>query len=152
MENVIDLLEAGGCYVGMIPSNNWNGHGLYQLSPMLYMQLFCQSNGMELMHLYLCNAFRARTIREIQKRDVTSRTELNGIAPTELYVVARKIRNRQGELVLQQGDYEQKWSGNDQQSGFVKLLKENLPWEAQCVLKHFGLMAQSGKILKKVKL
>ena len=39
MENVIDMLEVG-YYIGMIPSNNWNGHGLYQLSPMLYMQLF----------------------------------------------------------------------------------------------------------------
>ena len=36
MENVIDMLKVGGYYIGMIPSNNWNGHGLYQLSPMLY--------------------------------------------------------------------------------------------------------------------
>ena len=48
MENVIDMLEVGGYYIGMIPSNNWNGHGLYQLSPMLYMQLFCKKNGMKL--------------------------------------------------------------------------------------------------------
>ena len=152
MENVIDLLEVGGYYIGMIPSNNWNGHGLYQLSPMLYMQLFCERNGMKLKHLYLCNAFRAQTIREIQKRDITNRTELNGIAPTELYIVAQKVEDRCGTLVLQQGDYEQKWSGNAQESTFVTRLKEILPWEMQCVLKHFGLMWQSRKILKKVKL
>ena len=79
---------------------------------MLYMQLFCEENGMELKHLYLCNAFRSRTIRELRKHDVTSRTELNGFAPTELYIVARKVKNRTGALVLQQGDYEEKWSGN----------------------------------------
>lgn len=152
MENVIDMLEVGGYYIGMIPSNNWNGHGLYQLSPMLYMQLFCERNGMELIHLYLCNAFRSRKIREIQKRDITYRTELNGFSPTELYIVAKKISDRKGELVLQQGDYEQKWSGNATESNFVKRLKESLSWEMQCVLKHFGLMCQSRKILKKVKL
>lgn len=152
MENVIDMLEVGGDYIGMIPSNNWNGHGLYQLSPMLYMQLFCEQNGMSLKHLYLCNAFRSRTVREIQKRDVTNRTELNGFAPVELYVVAQKVKERQGELVLQQGDYEQKWSGNAHESAFVTKLKAILPWEMQCVLKHFGLMWQSRKILKKIKL
>lgn len=152
MENVIDMLTVGGYYVGMIPSNNWNGHGLYQLSPMLYMQLFCKENGMELKHLYLCNAFRSRTIRELQKRDITSRTELNGFSPVELYVVAQKVKERTSPLVLQQGDYEQKWSGNAQESSFVKRLKEVLPWEAQCVLKHYGLMWQSRRILKKVKL
>ena len=152
MENVIDFLDVGGYYIGMIPSNNWNGHGLYQISPMLYMQLFCEKNGMKLKHLYICNAFRSRTIREIQKRDITNRTELNGFSPAELYVVAQKVKERSGTLVLQQGDYEQKWSGNDQESFFVKKLKEFLPWEVQCVLKHFGLMWQSRKILKKVKL
>lgn len=152
MENVMDLLEIGGYYIGLIPSNNWNGHGLYQLSPMLYMQLFCEENGMELKHLYLCNAFHTRTIREIQKNDITSRTELNGFAPVELYIVARKVKNRTGTLVLQQGDYAQKWSGNAKESAFVNRLKKTLPWEVQCVLKHYGLMWQSRRILKKVKL
>lgn len=152
MENVIDMLKVGGYYIGMIPSNNWNGHGLYQLSPMLYMQLFCERNGMDLKHIYLCNAFRSKTVREIQKRDITTRTELNGFAPVELYIVARKIKERNEALVLQQGDYEEKWSGNSGESDFVKRLKNILPWEIQCLLKHFGLMWQSKKILKKVKL
>lgn len=107
---------------------------------------------MELKHLYLCNAFRSRTIREIQKRDITNRTELNGFCPAELYVVARKVADRSGELILQQGDYEQKWSGSHQESPLVSKLKELLPWEAQCVLKHYGLMWQSRKILKKVRI
>ncbi|MDO5390725.1 MAG: hypothetical protein Q4F24_06525 [Eubacteriales bacterium] len=107
---------------------------------------------MKLKHLYICNAFRSRTIREIQKRDITNRTELNGFSPAELYVVAQKVKERSGALVLQQGDYEQKWSGNDQESFFVKKLKEILPWEIQCVLKHFGFMWKSRKILKKIKL
>ncbi|MGM9550803.1 MAG: hypothetical protein ACI3XA_00955 [Clostridia bacterium] len=152
MENVIDMLDIGGYYIGLIPSNNWNGHGLYQLSPMLYMQLFCEKNGMELKHLYLCNAFRSKTIREIKKRDITNRTELNGFTPAELYIVAKKIKDRDGTLVLQQGDYEEKWNGNASESDFIKRLKEILPWEIQCVLKHYGLMWQSRKILKKVKL
>lgn len=152
MENVIDMLEVGGYYIGMIPSNNWNGHGLYQLSPTLYMQLFCEKNGMKLRHLYLCNAFRSRILREIQKLDITKRTELNGVSPTELYIVAQKVKDRSGTLVLQQGDYEEKWSGNNHENTFVKKLKEILPWEVQCVLKHFGLMWQSRKILKKIKL
>ena len=92
----------------MIPSNNWNGHGLYQISPMLYMQLFCKKNDMRLKHIYLCNAFRSRTIREMKKRDIANRTELNGFAPTELYIVAQKVNERKDPLVLQQGDYEQK--------------------------------------------
>lgn len=152
MENVIDMLEVGGYYIGLIPSNNWNGHGLYQLSPMLYMQLFCERNGMDLKHIYLCNAFRSKTIRELKKHDATTRTELNGFAPVELYVVAKKVKDRSGALVLQQGDYEEKWSGNTEESNLVKKLKKILPWEAQCVLKYYGLMFQSGKILKKVKL
>ena len=119
---------------------------------MLYMQLFCEENGMELKHLYLCNAFRSRTIRELRKHDVTSRTELNGFAPTELYIVARKVKNRTGTLVLQQGDYEEKWSGNAEESTFVNRLKEILPWETQCELKHYGLIWQSRKILRKIKL
>lgn len=107
---------------------------------------------MKLRHLYLCNVFRSRTMRGIKKRDITNRTELNGFAFTELYIVAQKVNERKDSLVLQQGDYEQKWSGNNQESTFVKKLKEILPWEMQCVLKHFGLIWQSRKILKKVKL
>lgn len=90
MENVIDMLDVG-YYIRLIPSNNWNGHGLYQLSPMLYMRLFCKKNGMRLKHIYLSNAFHSRTIREIEKRDITNRTELNDFAPIELYIVAQKV-------------------------------------------------------------
>ena len=62
------------------------------------------------------------------------------------------LTNRTGALVLQQGDYEEKWSGNAKESAFVKRLKEILPWEMQCVLKHYGLIRKSGKILRKIKL
>ena len=110
------------------------------------------ARSLKLRHLYLCNAFRSRILREIQKLDIKKRTELNGVSPTELYIVAQKVKDRSGTLVLQQGDYEEKWSGNNHENTFVKKLKEILPWEVQCVLKHFGLMWQSRKILKKIKL
>ena len=119
---------------------------------MLYMQLFCEENGLELTHLYLCKAFRWRTVGEVREHGVTRRRELNGVAPTEVNMVARKVNDRTGTLVLQQAEYEEKWSGNAEESTFVNRLKEILPWETQCVLKHYGLIWQSRKILRKIKL
>ena len=70
----------------------------------------------------------------------------------ELYVISEKIGSRQGKIVLQQGDYEQKWDGKHNESGITRKLKEMLPWELQCVIKHFGLMIQNRKLLKSVKI
>ncbi len=152
MENIMDMLSVGGYYIGFIPSNNWNGHGLYQLSPILYMQLFCEANGMKLENLYFCNAFKSKKIKELTVLDTTIRTEINGVAPNEIYVVAKKVGPRNGSIVLQQGDYEQQWERKVKESQLKARMKALLPWEWQCVIKHFGLIIYSRKLLRTVRL
>ncbi len=48
LANCMKLLKVGGFYVGVVPADNWLGHGFYQFSPELVTQVFCESNGFRL--------------------------------------------------------------------------------------------------------
>ena len=51
IRNCMEMVRIGGHYVGIVPANNWMGHGFYQFSPELYCGIFTRENGFELVSL-----------------------------------------------------------------------------------------------------
>jgi hypothetical protein len=45
IKNCMEMLEVGGHYLGITPTNNASGHGFYQFSPELYFRIFSAENG-----------------------------------------------------------------------------------------------------------
>lgn len=115
--NVMKMLKVGGYYVGLVPSNNWNGHGFYQFSPMLYIQLFSECNHFELKKIYFCQSGKEKYLWEIVNTDQLTGIKVNRAAPMELYVVAKKTSSTPDEINLQQRMYaEEIWKGIEKDS------------------------------------
>lgn len=45
ISNCMEMVEPGGHFLGITPSNNFVGHGFYQFSPELYFRIFSENNG-----------------------------------------------------------------------------------------------------------
>lgn len=149
MKNIMKMLKVGGVYIGMVPSNQWNGHGFYQFSAMLYIQLFCKNNHFQLKKIYFSDGSR---MWELLDKDVSKRIEMVSHKPLEIYVVAKKIsRIENDEIVLQQGDYIEKWDGRIKVSKLKKLAM-SLPYEVQWRLKHLYSWLMQKKQLKRIRL
>ena len=52
-QNFINLLNINGVFLGIVPNNNFSGHGFYQFSPEFFIQVFSDKYGMNLIELYL---------------------------------------------------------------------------------------------------
>lgn len=51
--NCMEMLEVGGHFLGITPTNHFMGHGFYQFSPELFFRVFCGSNGFEIPRVIL---------------------------------------------------------------------------------------------------
>lgn len=111
IKNCMEMLVEGGYYLGITPSNNYMGHGLYQLSPEIYFRIFQPENGFQLHSVIAVeerpNAewFLVRDPKEVGKRGfvINHRRIL-------LLVIARKVRTVPiFAKVPQQSDYMAAW-------------------------------------------
>lgn len=151
MQNIMRMLDTSGGYIALVPSDHWNGHGLFQFSPMLYIQLFQKENNFELLDLYFSKSWNSRCLWKLKDRGVQSRIEIISRAPLELYAVAKKTGEAKTEICLQQGDYIEKWSGGAKTPKWKSAL-ERLPWETQAFIKyHYLVTIGARKRLKKVR-
>ena len=51
IKNCMQMIEVGGHYLGISPTNNYMGHGFYQFSPELYFRVFSPDNGFLAKHI-----------------------------------------------------------------------------------------------------
>ncbi len=111
IKNCIDMLCVGGHFISMVPTNNFNGHGLYQFSPELFYSLFVEKNGMQIEDIFIvkfsatCKTWRIKNNPE----EFGERLQFNINVPTEIFVVAKKISEPEGEIKAHQIDYEKDW-------------------------------------------
>jgi hypothetical protein len=111
MKNCLDAVAVGGHYVCITPANNLFGHGFYQFSPELFYRILSPSNGF-VVECMLLRADRrlARWYSIMDPAVVGDRVTLAGASPAYLYVVGRRLEQRQlFDVHPQQSDYTVNW-------------------------------------------
>ena len=122
--NIMEMIKVGGFYLGTLPTNNWSGHGFYQFSPVLFIQLFSEINNFKIYKIFYCTSKDTSKLYEIVNIDSTKRIEINYFLPTEVFVVAKKIGPTPKIINLQQMDYVERWNNIP-----TKPLKVNILWQ-----------------------
>jgi hypothetical protein len=111
-ENIIDMLSIDGLFVSVTCNNNFSGHGMYQFSPELYLSMFNNKYGMEILELYIGEVGKT----DIEWKNVNSYNgyrntdKFNTLLETYIIIIARKISNDRYSLLTNcpnQYSYEQ---------------------------------------------
>lgn len=114
LSNAMNLVRPGGFLFIIAPTNGWCGHGFYQLSPCVFLDILTKENGFELKSVYLHEAEklgRDRVLKLVNHHDNVF-TRGRGL----LYVTAQKIGTCPDCIIAQQGDYIVKWGSNHNKS------------------------------------
>lgn|GEM_PF-2437460 len=111
VKNCFSMLKEGGLYISMVPTNNFNGHGLYQFSPDFFYSVFSRANGMEIKDVFIVKFSAKNKVWKINSSPAASgeRVQFDVNTQTEIYVIAKKIGNTPEEITAQQTDYEEGW-------------------------------------------
>ncbi len=111
IRSCMDMLAVGGHFVGIVPANNFLGHGFYQFSPELFFRLFSAANGFEMVKMVVYeDPHDAQWYQVNDPEPNRQRVELVNDNPTCLGIIARKIATlplfRNG---VYQSDYVNLW-------------------------------------------
>lgn len=115
IRNCMEMVRVGGHYVGIVPANNWMGHGFYQFSPELYCGIFTPENGFDLVSLVAFeDAPRAEWYSVRRPSEVRDRVTVVNCMPLSLLVVAKRIREADiFATTPYQSDYVSQWQRHD---------------------------------------
>ncbi|MBR3241192.1 MAG: class I SAM-dependent methyltransferase [Parasporobacterium sp.] len=111
LRNCFRMLKPGGIYISMVPTNNFNGHGLYQFSPDFFYSVFAPQNGMELKDVFIVKFSAKNKVWKINTTtaDAAQRLQFDVNTQTEIYVIAQKTGKIPDRLKAQQTDYSEGW-------------------------------------------
>lgn len=111
LQNCFSMLQEGGFYLCMVPTNNFNGHGLYQFSPDFFYSVFSEANGMEIKDVFIVKFSAKNKVWRINHspEEGGARVQFDVNTQTEIYVVAQKIGKTPQRLIAQQTDYQEGW-------------------------------------------
>ncbi len=111
LKNCFDMLKVGGYYISMVPTNNFNGHGLYQFSPDFFYSTVSKNNGMEIKDVFIVKFSAKNKVWKIKNspEEFAGRVQFDVNTQTEIYVIAKKIGPTPKKITAQQTDYENGW-------------------------------------------
>lgn len=114
LRSSLEAVRVGGHFITIAPTNNWWGHGFYQLSPELFYRVLCEANGFRVRCILARSLAGARRFYRVpDPQELGRRLQLLSFGPMQLYVLAE----RTADLPIgapQQSDYETYWSGGEQ--------------------------------------
>lgn len=112
IKNCMEMIKVGGHFLGIVPVNNFMGHGFYQFSPELYFRVFDRENGFVMERLMLYESVKNSTWTDCpDPKVIRKRVELVNSRPTFMFVIARKTAEVQiFSSVPQQSDYATQWN------------------------------------------
>ena len=130
IKNCIDMLQVGGHFVSITPTNNQCGHGFYQFSPELFFSLFDETYGFKTKSVILGVDVPGSGIKDwyaIKNPQVArKRVTLSNSHPTYLMVIAEKVKDVQNISVRpMQSDYELVWEVYDSIKKGTQIPTEN---------------------------
>jgi hypothetical protein len=114
IKNCMEMIEVGGHYIGITPTNNFFGHGFYQFSPELYFRIFSPENGFKIEKIFFYTDRNNSTWFEVSDpNEVKERVILSNRFPSNLFVLAKKISQAEiFSITPQQSDYQHLlWEG-----------------------------------------
>jgi SAM-dependent methyltransferase len=113
LNNCMNMVEPGGHFISITPTNNFCGHGFYQFSPELFFSLLCPQNSFKIIDiLSFEDSFDDRWYRVTDPKELNKRITLRSCFPTYLLVLAQRISNAHIPLrMAQQSDYIVLWDG-----------------------------------------
>ncbi len=111
IHNCFSMLKEGGIYISMVPTNNFNGHGLYQFSPDFFYSVFSEANGMKIRDVFIVKFSAKNKVWKINTSPAASgeRVQFDVNTQTEIYVIAEKTGPTPEVITAQQTDYEEGW-------------------------------------------
>lgn len=128
LANCMKLLQVGGFYVGVVPADQWIGHGFYQFSPELMFRVFSKANGFRLRAHGLAVGNRVYSIPDDQLW--RGRLEPRFRGKTQLLVIAQKVSDSEpfAQGWPQQSDYATRWEKHSSESSVDKS-KRSSSWK-----------------------
>ena len=90
--NCMDMIQVGGHFLAITPTNNFMGHGFYQFSPELFFRVFSASNGFQVVRMIVFeNRPRPEWFEVADPAAVNERVGVVNSRPTNLFVIAKKV-------------------------------------------------------------
>ena len=132
IKNCMEMVAVGGHFLGVTPTNNFMGHGLYQFSPELLFRIFSEPNGFKIVRMIICeNRPGAKWFEVVDPDVLKERVMLVNSRPTLLMVIAEKVRSVQIFTTLpQQSDYVRLWKSSNTGT-LPKVSRESLIFNRQ---------------------
>lgn len=112
IRNCMEMVETGGHFLSMTPSNNSMGHGFYQFSPELFFRIFTRANGFKTERILAYeSSYKKNWYEVIDPEKIQARVEIINFRPLYLFVQAKKLENLPIFLSNpQQSDYSALWN------------------------------------------
>lgn len=130
IKNCMEMLQVGGCFLGITPANNFLGHGFYQFSPELFYRIFDRAHGFEIRQLIACETHsHSRWYAVANPKTIGRRVTLTNTRPTYLLVLAQKVAER--PLFAQtpnQSVYVHAWDGQIRAPGQHRQRRTRKKW------------------------
>jgi hypothetical protein len=111
IRNCMEMVQCNGHFIGIVPCNNYMGHGFYQFSPELFFRVFTEQNGfkMEKMILYETSPM-ARWYQVCDPQEIGKRVEVRTRRSALLIIQARRVVVKPlFTTIPQQSDYAAMW-------------------------------------------
>jgi hypothetical protein len=117
LKNVVRLLRVGGMVVLAGPANGYCGHGFYQFSPELFYNVL-SLNGFDHVRVYIVGrSYPQRWFRAADPKELKRRVEFMTTEPTDIIVIACKVKQVSDFVCPQQSDYNQlSWNMSPKES------------------------------------
>lgn len=111
IQNCMRMVEPGGHFLAITPTNNFTGHGFYQFSPELFFQTLCPTRGYEVRSMVAFTKLSGSRWYSVRRpEEVGKRVRLVNRVPTYLGVIARRLTDSKLlDLTPQQSDYRSAW-------------------------------------------
>ncbi len=130
--NCMQMVETGGHFICVSPTNNFGGHGFYQFSIELYFRIFSSANGFSVKRMFVSECISSAPWYEVSDPErVRGRMDLVNANPTSFMMIAEKIAAVEPFLQPpQQSDYVVLWTPSNSQRpsrGFARSVYASLP-------------------------
>lgn len=114
IKNCMEMVQKGGYFIGITPTNNLMGHGFYQFSPELYFRVFSEENGFAIKKVIAFESFPNASWYEVTDPAIIGdRVGILNFRALYLLILAQKLNDTSiFSHPPQQSDYISLWSKN----------------------------------------
>jgi len=120
-KNISNMCKIGGTILLILPTNNFCGHGFWQISPELFFSLYSDANGYTETEVFLAGDKDNKNWYKVKKPENGIRRVLTNCSPVVALVRTKKAQNFSHDTV-QQSDYVHIWKGSKSKSNASPLV------------------------------